>query len=201
MGTDWDRVFLEYAVEYANITDRGEDPTRWYSDSDSRNSDAAEVCTPDGELCLISALYGGVYFDTVLTGSYDTLLNASGKTSDGEYYSVTTRAFDLLFGLGDVSFPAVIVSSSAVAEKIVGSQLWNLDTYSLEYSKWVTSDYNSLIVPVYTLLEPDYNPNTFRFGSPYFGPWYLCYSNILSSYGILVNPVGGIGSWTDGSAE
>ncbi len=31
--------------------------------------------------------------------------------------------------------------------------------------------------------------------------WYMCYTNMLSYYGVFVNPAGGIGSWMDGSAE
>ncbi len=190
VGTDWNRGFLEYAEEYAAITDRSKDPSGW-------SSNLADYCTADGSLCLISALRGGAYIEESLWGSYTVLTGFHASLS--KYESSTVCAFTLLQGLGDVSFPGVIVSNESVKEQLLASELWDLDTYSTVYSMWFIPDYSNLTVPAISLISNP--PTVYKFADYGYSYWYYCYGNILADYGVYVNPTGGIGSWMDGSAE
>ena len=191
-GTDWDRIFLEYAEEYASITDRSSTPAKPYYGS-VHWSASSSYCTSDGSLCLISALYGSGYATTSLLGSYE-LLTGSYSLTAGSSRANTSLAFKLLFGLGEDSFPGIIVSNAAVAEKLQDSTLWKTTTYSTQYSSWNGSNILGFSTHVPCFLVEDSSFSLSSLGQS-------LYSCITGEYDVYVNPTGGIGNWMNGSAE
>ncbi|MCD8332130.1 MAG: hypothetical protein LUB63_06380, partial [Oscillospiraceae bacterium] len=191
VGTNWDRPFLEYMEGYANITDRSADPsgeisssgygTVWYSNIKYTTgilATAASLCTPDGDLCLISSLYMKGTCETTLDGNYEALKATSRNIGTSGYYrSNYGQAFELLYGLGDDDFPGIIVRNQDTYDSLVSNALWNLDFF--DSVGYLTSG-----AYYYTYGSSDATTDKI-------------YSDITGEYGVYINPTGGIGSWVD----